>query len=150
MRFSRLGRDFGSFRQASGCTGWIIGALLIGIVGAACDGAGATGPQPPFSDEITRIAPRLGVMGLAVAVGPQGAGFFDNFLPCVRRGVIVYRNTPLGRAVTFHGCHLGHGIVVDGAESIGAVGAVSYMGSLTPCSMTAPPQSQPPYESYPP
>jgi hypothetical protein len=92
--------------------------LWIAIVGVACDGAGTTGPEPPASDEVARIAPRLGVMSLAVAAAPQGRGFFDNFLPCVRRGVIVYRNTSLGRAVTFHGCDLGEGIVVNGSGEL--------------------------------
>jgi hypothetical protein len=57
-------------------------------------------------------------MSLAVAAAPQGRGFFDNFLPCVRRGVVVYRNTSLGRAVTFHGCDLGEGIVVNGSGEL--------------------------------
>ncbi len=92
--------------------------LLIAIAGMACDGGGTTGPEPPASGEVTRIAPRLGVMSLAVAAGPQGAGFFDNFLPCVRRGVIVYRNAFLGRAVTFHGCDLGDGVVVNGSGEL--------------------------------
>ena len=51
-------------------------------------------------------------------MAPQGRSFFDNFLPCVRRGVVVYRDTPQGRAVTFHGCDLGEGIVVNGSGEL--------------------------------
>ena len=92
--------------------------LWIATVGVACDGAGTTGPEPPASDEVARMASRLGVMSLAVAAAPHGGSFFDNFLPCVRRGVIVYRDTPLGRAVAFHGCDLGDGIVVNGSGEL--------------------------------
>ncbi|MGH7571215.1 MAG: hypothetical protein ACREMK_05165 [Gemmatimonadota bacterium] len=91
---------------------------MIAIAAVACDGAGTTGPEPPGSEEVTRIAPRLGVISLAVAAGSRGASFFDNFLPCVRRGIVIYRNTSLGRAATFHGCDLGDGIVVNGSGEL--------------------------------
>jgi hypothetical protein len=92
--------------------------VLFAIVGLSCDGGGAMGPTPPDSGAVSRIAPRLGVMALAIAAASQGASFFDNALPCVRRGVVTYRNTPLGRAVTFHGCDLGEGIVVSGSGEL--------------------------------
>lgn len=76
----------------------------------------STGPVDP--EVVERIAPRLAVMGFAVANGSQGRSFFDNALPCVRRGVVGYANTDAGRAVTFAGCDLGAGIVLDGTGQL--------------------------------
>ncbi|MBW3660426.1 MAG: hypothetical protein KY397_02180 [Gemmatimonadetes bacterium] len=64
------------------------------------------------------MGPRVGIAAVAVALGHQGGGFFDNFLPCTRRGLIHYVNSELGRRATFHGCDLGDGVVVDGAAEV--------------------------------
>jgi hypothetical protein len=53
-----------------------------------------------------------------VATAGEGHSFFDNFLPCPRRGVIDYRNSPRGRLVTFSGCDVGDGIVIDGSAEL--------------------------------
>jgi hypothetical protein len=71
---------------------------------------------------IERLAPRLSVMTLAVAMAREGRGPFDNFLPCVRRGVINYYNTDAGRHATFSGCDLGDGIIVHGRGELKMVG----------------------------
>jgi hypothetical protein len=61
-------------------------------------------------------------MTLVVAFADDGHGFFDNFLPCVRRGVINYYNTDAGRHATFSGCDLGDGIIVHGSGELKLVG----------------------------
>src|SRR5262245_43599905 len=57
-------------------------------------------------------------MTFAVAIGPEGRSFFDNFLPCVNRGALSYVNSSVGRRVWFTGCDLGTGIVIDGDGEI--------------------------------
>ena len=79
-------------------------------------------PQRPSPEMIERLAPRLSVMTLAVAMAREGRGPFDNFLPCVRRGVINYYNTDAGRHATFSGCDLGDGIIVHGSGELKLVG----------------------------
>ena len=84
---------------------------------AAC--RGSSEPEPTLAD-ITRplVASKTAMAALAVAVGPQGGGFFDNFLSCPRRGVIDYHNIPGGRRAEFIGCDLGNNIVIDGAADV--------------------------------
>ena len=57
-------------------------------------------------------------MTLVVAFAEDGHGPWDNFLPCVRRGVINYYNTDGGRHATFSGCDLGGGIIVNGSGEL--------------------------------
>ncbi len=92
--------------------------LLVLFVG--CDGPA----DPVVSDEATvLVASKLSVLALTVAAGPRDRAFFDNFLPCARRGVVDYRETSAGRSVTFSGCDLGDGVVVDGTAELRWVGA---------------------------
>jgi len=71
---------------------------------------------------VQRLASRLSVMTLAVAFAHEGGGPFDNFLPCVRRGVINYSNTEAGRRATFSSCDLGDGITVHGIGELELAG----------------------------
>ena len=71
---------------------------------------------------VQRLASRLSVMTLAVAFAPEGHGPFDNFLPCVRRGVINYSNTEAGRRATFSSCDLGDDIIVHGISELELAG----------------------------
>ncbi len=71
---------------------------------------------------VQRLASRLSVMTLAVAMAREGHGFFDNFLPCVRRGVINYYSTDDSRRATFSSCDLGDGIIVHGRGALKLVG----------------------------
>ena len=71
---------------------------------------------------VQRLASRLSVMTLAVAFAEDGRGPLDNFLPCVRRGVINYSNTEAGRRATFSSCDLGDGIVVHGISELELAG----------------------------
>lgn len=57
-------------------------------------------------------------MTFAVAIGPQGRSFFDNFFPCLNRGALSYVNSNIGRQVWFRGCDLGTGVVIDGNGEI--------------------------------
>jgi hypothetical protein len=59
---------------------------------------------------------------LGVAITDDGAGPFDNAVPCPRRGVIDFSNTSTGRLVTFSGCDVGDGLVVDGSGALDWVG----------------------------
>ena len=103
------------------------GALLIVIATlgpmalAACAGSDSQ-PQTPSPENIERLASRLSVMTLVVAVAREGRGAFDNFLPCVRRGVINYHNTEAGRQATFSDCDLGSGVTVHGDGELKWVG----------------------------
>ena len=83
------------------------------MVLAACGGSDSQ-PQTPSPEQIERLSSRLAVMTLVVAVAREGRGAFDNFLPCVRRGVINYYNTEAGRHATFSNCDLGDGVSVHG------------------------------------
>jgi len=71
---------------------------------------------------VQRLASRLSVMTLAVAFAREGRGPLDNFLPCVRRGVINYSNIDAGRRATFSGCNLGDGIIVHGSGELKLAG----------------------------
>jgi len=73
---------------------------------------------PATEAELIRLGPRFTVIAVAAAVSREGAGFLDNFLPCVRRGVIDYRNSDSGRIVTFSGCDLGGGVVLSGSGEL--------------------------------
>jgi hypothetical protein len=64
------------------------------------------------------IASKLATVAVGVATAGEGHSFFDNFLPCPRRGVIDYRNSPTGRLATFTGCDAGDGIVIDGSAEL--------------------------------
>jgi hypothetical protein len=64
------------------------------------------------------VASKLAVLAVGVATAEEGHSFFDNSLPCPRRGVIDYRNTPRGREATFSGCDAGDGVVVDGTAEV--------------------------------
>jgi hypothetical protein len=104
-----------SFRSSS-----LLAALLM-LSTAACGGETPDGDTPPQS--AGPLNARLSVMSLiAAAVAPQGGGPFDNYLPCVRRGVINYQNTEAGRALLIHGCDLGGGIVMSGSGELSWVG----------------------------
>lgn len=85
----------------------------------ALGGTGLTAPSdhaPPTVEErdLEVVAARLGVALLGIAFAPSGRGFYDNSLPCPRRGLIHYLDSDLGRRATFFGCDLGAGVVVDG------------------------------------
>jgi hypothetical protein len=91
-----------------------------------------------------RLLARAAVIALSVAVGPQGRSFFDNFLPCTRRGVADYSNTATGRRVTFSGCEVGDAIVVNGDGELTWVGPAAVdrdpfcvLGASPPCAPQA-------------
>jgi hypothetical protein len=105
---------------------WTYLAPLLVLGGlAACGGddpLGPAGPGDPTPLDVERVAGRVGVAVLGVAVADDGAGPFDNAVPCPRRGVIDFSNTPTGRLATFSGCDVGDGLVVDGSGAIDWVG----------------------------
>ena len=75
--------------------------------------------DPPLtSADAQLIAPRLATIAVAVAVGSQGRGFLDNFIPCGRRGIVNYYNSEGARTAEFAGCDVGGGVVIDGTASI--------------------------------
>jgi hypothetical protein len=87
-------------------------AVATGLLGA-CGGDTAGPVQAPGP-----TASKVAVLAIAVATGDEGRAFFDNFIPCPRRGVIDYTNTPAGRRATFSGCDAGDGVVVDGDAEV--------------------------------
>ncbi len=91
-------------------------AIALSFLACSDDGDDVTGPASRA--ELQRAAPRIAVALVAVAAGDEGAGFFDNFLPCTRRGVISYSNTQWGRTASFSGCDLGGGVLIDGTGEL--------------------------------
>lgn len=89
--------------------------------GAAADLSPVLTPTATLT-RVQRLASRLSVMTLAVAFAHEGSGALDNFLPCVRRGVINYFNTEAGRHAAFSNCDLGDGIIVNGSGELRWVG----------------------------
>jgi len=96
-------------------------APLLTMTGAAADLSPVVTPTATLTP-LQRLASRLSVMTLAVAVAREGRGPFDNFLPCVRRGVINYYNTEASRHAAFNDCDLGDGISVNGSGELRWVG----------------------------
>jgi hypothetical protein len=98
-----------------------VGNEALAILATACVascGGDPVSPNPVAAAQAARVAPRLAVMTFAVAIGPEGRSFFDNFLPCLNRGALSYVNSAVGRRVWFRGCDLGTGIVIDGNGEI--------------------------------
>lgn len=58
------------------------------------------------------------VMAVAVATGHNGTAFFDNSLPCARRGLVEYVDIAAGRQALFTGCDTGNDVVLDGTVVI--------------------------------
>src|SRR5215216_4060620 len=87
-------------------------AVATGLLGAC--GRDTAGPVQAPGPTASKVA----VLSIAVATGDEGRAFFDNFIPCPRRGVIDYTNTPAGRRATFSGCDAGDGVVVDGDAEV--------------------------------
>jgi len=92
-------------------------SVVLALVAAGCGGEGAEGVVGAGT-ESALVASKLAVLAVGVATAGEGHSFFDNFLPCPRRGVIDYRNTPRGREATFTGCDAGDGVVVDGTAEV--------------------------------
>jgi hypothetical protein len=83
---------------------------ILAFLGACADTIAP--PAPP--EETVLVASKLAILAIGIATGEQGRSFFDNFLPCPRRGIINYRNSPNGRFATLSGCDAGDGVVFDG------------------------------------
>ena len=88
----------------------LIAIAALGLRAIAACGGFDPQPQTPSPEIIERLASRLPVMTLAVAVAREGRGPFDNFLLCVRLGMINYHNTEAGRQAIFSDCDLGDGV----------------------------------------
>ena len=72
--------------------------------------------DPPVGTPDERLAAVLGTKSLfLVAAASSGSGFFDNTMPCVRRGVINYHDIEQGRHAELVGCDLGAGVTIDGS-----------------------------------
>jgi hypothetical protein len=91
-------------------------AVLLAVFALAC--GRVVDPVAPVSDEAALATSKAAVLAIGVAAGGEGHSFFDNFLPCPRRGVIDYRNTTNGRRATFTGCDAGDGVIVDGTVDL--------------------------------
>ena len=99
-----------------------MGALVALLSG--CDGSGPV--DPTAETEHTLVASKLATLAVAIAIGPQGRGFLDNFIPCPRRGVVDYRNTSSGRSATVTGCDLGDGVTVEDGYVVRREGTVTH------------------------
>jgi hypothetical protein len=92
-------------------------ALAATLIGAIV-GCGSGGSTEPAVAGNALIASKLATVAVGVATAGEGHSFFDNFLPCPRRGMIDYRNSPLGRLATFTGCDAGDGVIIDGSAEL--------------------------------
>jgi hypothetical protein len=98
--------------------------VIVGLLtGCGDDDNSPAGPDGEAPPETSLLASKLAVLSIAVATGPEGRSFFDNFLACPRRGVVNYHNTIAGRRATFSGCDVGDGVTVDGTAELRWVGA---------------------------
>jgi len=98
-------------------------SAVVALLTACGDGNNdAAGPDNGSAPEAVLVASKLAVLAVAVATGPEGRSFFDNFLTCPRRGVVNYHNTAAGRRATFSGCNVGDGVTVDGTAELRWVG----------------------------
>ena len=118
MNTNELDRWHSSSRSL-GMLASLVVALLTGCGDDNDSAAGPNGGSPP---ETSLIASKLAVLAVAVATGPEGRSFFDNFLACPRRGVVNYHNTAAGRRATLSGCNVGDGMTVDGTVELRWVG----------------------------
>ena len=113
--------------------GKVLGLAAVTLILACSDGPvtpdripdDSSSDLPTAGDALGRAAERVGVMALAIALSEEGRALFDNFVPCVRRGIVDYRNSDKGRRVTFSGCDLGDGVVVEVDGSRGVVRLVA-------------------------
>lgn len=87
---------------------------LLPLVGAFLLASGPIGhaTAAPGPGDGQRVASRLGIALVGIALGPQGNRFYS--LPCPVRGVIHYVDAEPGLHTRFAGCDLGEGVVVDG------------------------------------
>ena len=100
----------------------VIAAVTMALLAGCGDDDDPSGPDGG-APETALVASKLAVLSVAVATGDEGRSFFDNFLPCARRGVVNYHNTSQGRRATFSGCDVGDGVTVDGTAELRWVGA---------------------------
>jgi hypothetical protein len=105
------------------------------LTAAAC-GSGTEPAAPIGSEDRALVASKVATLALAVAVGPQGRSFFDNFIPCSRRGVIDYRNIVGGRRATFTGCDAGDDVVIDGTADIRSSPSGGFFPQITSISVS--------------
>lgn len=94
---------------------------MLALVSLGC-GSDDSPSEPTAGTDAALVASKLATVAVAVALGPQGRSFLDNFVSCPRRGVISYYNTSAGRSATFHGCDPGDGVVIDGVAEVRWIG----------------------------
>ena len=88
-------------------------SILLGLTLANAHPLQAQGAVPtPSALHEQRVASRLGIALLGVALGPQGNMVYS--LPCPFRGVIHYVHSEAGLLTRFAGCDLGAGVEVEG------------------------------------
>lgn len=92
--------------------------MIVAAVTATVVGCGSGVSTEPIVVGNVLLASKLATVAVGVATAGEGHSFFDNFLPCPRRGIIDYRNSPRGRLATFSGCDAGDGIVIDGSAEL--------------------------------
>ncbi|HSM35831.1 MAG TPA: hypothetical protein VK837_05470 [Longimicrobiales bacterium] len=71
-----------------------------------------------FAGDTTLALSKAAGAALAVGTAPRGFSFFDNFLPCPRRGLIDFAERGAEMVARAHGCDLGDGVTLDGAFAV--------------------------------
>jgi hypothetical protein len=103
---------------AARCSSLVLPVALCGLLASCRNVIDPILPPLLESEDAGQVAPGIAAISFAVATAGQGHSFFDNHLPCVRRGVATYVNSATGRVVYFQGCEIAPGIVVDGAGTL--------------------------------
>jgi hypothetical protein len=110
------------------------GALLLGVMSAAHGCSSSTDPVVPPTEAEALYASKVAALAVAVATAHRGTSFFDNFIPCARRGVINFAEGSDGarnRIAQFSGCDTGDGVVVDGAATIASTPSGADASAIT-------------------
>ena len=114
--------DLARWRSSSRSLRMLASVVMVLLTGCSDDNDSVADPDGGSPPETSLIASKLAVLAVAVATGPEGRSFFDNFLACPRRGVVNYHNTTAGRRATFSGCNVGDNVTVDGTVELRWVG----------------------------
>ena len=114
--------DTAPWRLSSRSFGTFASVVVALMTGCSEDNNNPGGPATGSAPETVLVASKLAVLAVAVATGPEGRSFFDNFLACPRRGVVNYHNTAAGRRATFSGCNVGDGVTINGTAELRWVG----------------------------
>jgi hypothetical protein len=93
-------------------------AAACALLAAGCGDDPTAAPPGAFAGDTTFALAKAAGAAIAVGTASRGFSFFDNFLPCPRRGLIDFADRPAGTMARAHACDLGDGMILDGAFTV--------------------------------